>query len=60
MKEKRSGTYKMPMGTHQDHCEAQPNQRLPSMSGSNNSRKEMDAQQGERKECFDESPRKPG
>jgi hypothetical protein len=60
MAEKRSSTYKAKGSGHQEHCEAVPNQRLPSMKGSGNTRKEYDASQGERSEEFDATPRKPG
>ena len=40
-------------------CEAQPNQRLPKITGSGNTRKEYDAHQGEREHEADPSPRKP-
>lgn len=57
---KRSSTYRMKDGVHhQDHCEAVPNQKLPSMKGSNNTRKEYEANQGERKDGFDPSHRGP-
>lgn len=62
MKERRAGTYKMPADGygHQDHCEAQPDQKLPAMKGSGNTRKEYGAEQGPRSDGFDASPRKPG
>lgn len=46
-------------GSSYTECEAQPNQRIPSIRGSGNARKEYDAYQGPREEPAGEGGRKP-